>query len=353
MAKKKATDNKLFTKMREVFLEIYYNEIAPIMLAAEPERLIAYKNLPKSKWYEFNKIRKELNKNFATKLKHIYMPKISKAFGGLEYFTESEKVISNSEIIASRMFTFLERKDDDAFSGYYKGIKFEIIETKLGDPPRFEGIIIKFDTNKPIKHTTIITSKQKDIVWLHRFLWCSSILGFLISIGLIYAFPMINEFYTNHLGNPTPISIILAILSDFIIVLAPFGFIYWLFSMLLLALLKPVKELTLTPLKLEDVEFNKHFKAYSTDQVEGRYLITTTFMERFKKMQEAFQGTDYKCSFYKNSVLFAFATKKDHFEIGDLYTPLNTPKHMEKFFDELASILAMIDYFKLDEKTGL
>lgn len=37
--------------------------------------------------------------------------------------------------------------------------------------------------------------------------------------------------------------------------------------------------------KLEDVEFSKQFFVDSNDQVEARFLLTTAFMERFKKSQ--------------------------------------------------------------------
>ena len=109
----------------------------------------------------------------------------------------------------------------------------------------------------------------------------------------------------------------------------------------------------LNEIKLEDPEFNKKYKAYSSDEVEGRYLITTAFMERFKNLQTAFGARGAKCSFYGESLMFAISTGKNLFEIGNLFTPLNSPKQLEVFFNELISILALIDYFKLDEKTGL
>ena len=76
-------------------------------------------------------------------------------------------------------------------------------------------------------------------------------------------------------------------------------------------------------------------------------------MERFKNLQTAFGARGAKCSFYGESLMFAISTNKNLFEIGNLFTPLNSPKQLEVFFNELISILALIDYFKLDEKTGL
>ena len=106
-------------------------------------------------------------------------------------------------------------------------------------------------------------------------------------------------------------------------------------------------------LKLEDTEFSKKYKAYSSDQVEGRYLITPAFMERFKNIQTAFGTKKVKCSFYNDSLMFAISTNKNLFEIGNLYCSLENPKQLETFFNELTSIFMLVDYFKLDEKTGL
>lgn len=51
--------------------------------------------------------------------------------------------------------------------------------------------------------------------------------------------------------------------------------------------------------------------------------------------------------------MFAISTNKNLFEIGNLFKRLDDPKQMETFFNELASIMALVDLFKLDEKTGL
>ncbi len=113
------------------------------------------------------------------------------------------------------------------------------------------------------------------------------------------------------------------------------------------------KKKKLNEIKLEDVEFNKHYRAYSSDEVEGRYLITTSFMERFKNLHTAFGARKAKCSFYGNDIMFAITTGKNLFEIGGLFTPLTKPKHLQTFFNELSSILNLIEYFKLNQRTGL
>lgn len=38
-------------------------------------------------------------------------------------------------------------------------------------------------------------------------------------------------------------------------------------------------------IKLEDINFSKNFDVYSEDEVEARYLLTPTFIEKFLKLK--------------------------------------------------------------------
>lgn len=104
---------------------------------------------------------------------------------------------------------------------------------------------------------------------------------------------------------------------------------------------------------LEDVNFSKYYQAYSYDQVEGRYLITSAFIDRFKYLGEVFNTKNLRCSFVNNNLVIAIESKKDVFEISGLYTSLKNPKHIDKFVDQIVAILLVADYLKLYEKTGL
>ncbi len=119
-----------------------------------------------------------------------------------------------------------------------------------------------------------------------------------------------------------------------------------------LPLLQTEKEV-LEEIKLEDIEFSKHYRAFSEDQVEGRYLVTTAFMERFKELKNIMKSSCARCSFFDNYVLFAIPTVKNRYEIANLFCKLDNPKRYLKFFQELSAIYAIIDYFKLDENTGI
>lgn len=110
---------------------------------------------------------------------------------------------------------------------------------------------------------------------------------------------------------------------------------------------------TYEEVKLEDPEFDKKFFVDSNDQVEARFLITPAFMERFKRISNAFGAKHAECSFKDGKVMIALATMKDLFKLGSLNTPLTDTKPYEVFLNEILSILEMIDHLKVTQKIGL
>lgn len=111
---------------------------------------------------------------------------------------------------------------------------------------------------------------------------------------------------------------------------------------------------TKTRIRLEDSAFNNKYIVHSTDEIEARYIITTAFIKRFKEIKKAFNAKSINCSFIDNSMYMYIYTKKDFFSIcNSLITPLTKQNCIDKIFNEISSILALIDHFKLDKKLGL
>lgn len=104
---------------------------------------------------------------------------------------------------------------------------------------------------------------------------------------------------------------------------------------------------------LEDPNFNEKFFVYSTDPIEARYLLTPAFMERLYETSDAFNSKAEYCSFYENSIYIVLDTGEDMFDLCDLNTPMDDKEQYNILYNELASILDLIDYFKLDQKLGL
>lgn len=105
--------------------------------------------------------------------------------------------------------------------------------------------------------------------------------------------------------------------------------------------------------ELEDIEFNKKFDVFTNDDVDARYLITPSFMERLKNMKTAFKAKGMTCAFYKTYLIVALSTKRDLFSICSLVKPLDDEKQFFTMFEEILSIMQLIDHFKLNQKIGL
>lgn len=279
--------------------------------------------------------------NFRKRIKQRCMPLLLDAFGDITWYQESD-MISDVDLEQSELFsTYNRRSNDDSFIGTYKGVQYEVSETSMHYEtgsgrrkmiwPVFNGVVISFDSNKLVKNKTIITTKgDVNVRNAHPLVW-------LICISLaVYLLPML---LTSNL-----LDVIISALPQILIIV---GVIF-----LALFFIRKDREI-LNEIKLEDPEFEKRYKAYSSDEIEGRYLITPTFMERFRTLHTSFGTTKAKCSFYGNKVMFAISTRKNLFEIGDLYTPLTNPKQINTFLSEISAIYDLIDYFKLDEKTGV
>lgn len=118
---------------------------------------------------------------------------------------------------------------------------------------------------------------------------------------------------------------------------------------------------------LEDPEFEKQFTVRSTNQVEARYLLTTSFMERLKQLSDLigserieldgksieFGGGRIECSFYQKKVLFKVHSHKNRFETSSVYVPATFEKDIHDIMTEMHIIFEMIEHLKLHEKTRL
>lgn len=270
------------------------------------------------------------NKKFKSLVKKDLLPKILESLEGISWCSGKE-TISDETIRKSQLFgSYNIRENDDAFTGEYKGVTFKVSETNLsyesgsGDDHTvsnvFKGIIILIDSNKEIKaHTKIQPKMDKKTEII-----CTLLLVFLWGSLLYYAISSESYFISCIFLFSGTISIIS------------------LFS-------HSNKEMN-----LEDPDFNKKYIVTTEDQVEGRYLITTGFMDRFKNLQTAFGTKNIECAFFDNKVMFALHTNKDFFELsGGLFHSLKHPKRVKSFYEETTAIYDIIDYFKLDEKTGL
>ena len=229
---------------------------------------------------------------------------------------------------------------DIVFTGCHKGINYtvaeahltKIVRTRKGSHEQtvFRGIILDFPFNKEIKAHTIIAPKYD-----------TSAAG-VVNVGLYSAIILIILLILSSIAFVAPGALFQnmdAVFSSIFIIIS------------LIAAIIGAKKFK--KVKLEDVIFDKDYTVASEDQVEARYLVTPSFMERFKNLKKAYNSKNIKCALFDNQIMFAIYTNKDLFEIGSMFHPLTDSKQVDGFFDEIIAILDIVEEFKLDEKTGL
>ncbi len=104
---------------------------------------------------------------------------------------------------------------------------------------------------------------------------------------------------------------------------------------------------------LEDPVFEKKFEVYSDDQVEARYLLTTSFMERLLKLSELMQSNYIQASFYDNKLLMMMDSDKNRFETSSIYMPATFEEDIDTILAEMNEIFQIIDILKLDQNIGM
>tara|TARA_Y100001960_G_scaffold107986_1_gene115935 strand:- start:126 stop:1283 length:1158 start_codon:yes stop_codon:yes gene_type:complete len=105
--------------------------------------------------------------------------------------------------------------------------------------------------------------------------------------------------------------------------------------------------------RLEDPEFEKLFEVYSDDQVQARYLLTTSFMERLIELQQAFGSQKIECCFYEKTLLIKIPTNYPWFEIHSIFEQIDLQESSKKILANMNSILNICETLQMDSDIGL
>lgn len=93
---------------------------------------------------------------------------------------------------------------------------------------------------------------------------------------------------------------------------------------------------------LVDPRFEKTFEVFGSDQVEARYLLTPTFMERLLRLEAIFEGGRSRAAFARGELLIA-VQGGDLFKPGSMFRPLADRERALKVRADLLAIRALID----------
>lgn len=301
------------------------------------------------------------NKEFKTYLKKKCKRQILEEFG---LSTISGECFTDETLKKSNLFSIYSYQEyDDIIEGCYNEVNYTIAETKLvvqnskNEFDVFKGVVISFKSNKKILAETLVTSKGDNHI--RNYPPISS--AILVLVPFLFLFPILISIYFlfNVWESFKSIGGDFSAIPNYNLFLQSFFLPNILNFLLPLVIILGVgiplfyQMKKMQKVKLEDVSFDKQFSVYTKDQVEARYLLTPTFMERLKHLETSFGTRGIKCSFFDDCIMFAISSKKDLFELGSLYKSLKSKKSVEEFYNEIQSVQNMIDYLKLNEKTGL
>ena len=263
---------------------------------------------------------------------------------------------------------------DDCFRGSHNGVEFNVAEINDWCASGFRGVVLVLPSNKTIKGKTVITTKNDtntEVWWGNKVILL--LVLFISLAGVVLAFVAVVD----------AVDAVTSLIKGEALTQNDIGILGFTLLFILSIFLPKNKNIEKSKeesnhkneefepsasdgvisiqfgdapsknIKLESVDWNKRFDVHSTDEVEGRYHVTTAFMERLLDLQTAFGNKQIKCAFYEDKVVFVIANNRDMFEFCNIFKRLDDPKQVEHLFDQFISIFRMIDHFKLDQKTGL
>lgn len=108
---------------------------------------------------------------------------------------------------------------------------------------------------------------------------------------------------------------------------------------------------TYEKVNLEDSEFAQEFCVYSQNQIEARYILTTAMIDRLKKLKEIYKAEYIRAAFKDDKIIIMIQTGRDMFQMAG--KSQITKETFIQLFDEIISVLDIIDILKLNEKLGL
>lgn len=356
---------------REEFKKIYDEKFVPILENLEPERVATLKKAKKwafivgislfviiNLWCLFNFINSAssgtihidpgailpivffsvipafivygvISSPIRVKLKQEVIPKVLSMYGNL-YFSPNKEAISLQEMKSLGLFPrATDKRTDDVIIGAHNGFNFVISESTLehsegsGKSRRtvtdFSGLVVKIQMKKHFSGATVVGEKGR----------VSKVRGF-------------------------------------------------------------------EKVELESVDFMKDRDVFATDQIEARYILTTSFMERLERLAFAFvgerakaeaktKGLDYKLdntqkqvldslpkmnlsvggfnfniggknivsASFKEGFAYLYIPSNENFFEVDINKSLLNFEQYYNIYNELDSILSIVEHLNLDSKTGL
>ena len=98
--------------------------------------------------------------------------------------------------------------------------------------------------------------------------------------------------------------------------------------------------------QLEDPIFEKEFVVNATDQVEARYILSTSMMQRMLEVRRKFDA-NVSFAFVSNHIFIAISLTKNLFE-PEFSRDVSDTSYLREYYDQLATCIGVIDDLALN-----
>lgn len=98
--------------------------------------------------------------------------------------------------------------------------------------------------------------------------------------------------------------------------------------------------------KLENPEFERRFDVYSSDQVEARYLLSPSMMERIVALDDKFDQ-NIVLSFRRSNILIAIETSRNYFE-ASLWKSVTDTDSLLWEYRAISSLISIVEDLNLN-----
>ena len=231
-------------------------------------------------------------REYARGYKEKILPKLAKIFGEFQYSIDSK--IAMSLLKPSKIIPSFDRyKSEDYFKGTYKGVGMEFAEIKLTE--------------------TRGSGKNKRTVTKFK--------------GLCILLDMQSKKFLGHTTLQRDQGKLVEWFKE--------------------------KNSKMKRARMADPEFEKMFDAYTTDQVEARYLIDPLMIEDLKALYEEYEGKGMGAAWYDSRMLVMINSNHNHFEPADIKIPATNPESVLNMKNEIGQILSIVDRLSLYDPMAL
>ena len=260
---------------------------------------------------------------------------------GFRYFSKVP-LLKNEDLDNACIFPWFDKQEvDDAFTGTYRDTDIVVSEQEMTLLSRykervmFAGVCVFLRLNKKFNGQT--TMKQKGG-------WLTILKHNLLTLLILFG-PAFIAFGVWCRG--TRVS-----LEDIVFVYGVIGFVFFIyFGIPYLCHLSDAQRPKRNKMRnaaFENKPFLRSWRIMSSNEREIEAILTPSFVEKLENLKKLYCGNLVDVSFYDDKVMICVHTTKDLFIVPSLFVPSLKFSETMKIFQQVSSILDVIDELRLN-----